>query len=137
MEREGWGCGESIVLKNNIHIPPSLFAKEKKDEALMSQNNQVHVRHSTPDGAPVFTPKTELADEFEELSNGAGEKEKVIHKQHPSSFTGTDLAEHLDRLGKKKIVLAGMDISNSICYFTTYLLTLFPQQELMNADRAN
>ena len=28
-------------------------------------------------------------------------------KQHPSSFTGTDLGEHLDKLGKKKIVLAG------------------------------
>jgi len=31
----------------------------------------------------------------------------VIHKQHPSSFTGTDLNEHLEKLGKKKIVLAG------------------------------
>ena len=31
----------------------------------------------------------------------------MVLKQHPSSFTGTDLAEHLDKLGKKKIVLAG------------------------------
>lgn len=69
--------------------------------------HQVHVRHSTPDGAPLFTPRTELADEFPELTKGASESEKVVHKQHPSSFTGTDLAEHLDKLGKKKIVLAG------------------------------
>ncbi len=68
---------------------------------------QVHVRHSTPDGAPLFTPGTELADEFEELTAGAGEKEKVIHKQHPSAFTGTDLGGHLEGLGKRKIVLAG------------------------------
>lgn len=34
----------------------------------------VHVRHSTPDGAPLFTPGTELADEFEELEPREGEK---------------------------------------------------------------
>ncbi|KAF6217481.1 hypothetical protein HO133_006819 [Letharia lupina] len=71
----------------------------------------VHVRHSTPDGAPLFTPKTELAEEFEELTQGAGASEKVVHKQHPSSFTGTDLHEHLDKLGKKKI--AHVCISNT------------------------
>lgn len=32
----------------------------------------------------------------------------MIHKQQPSSFTGTDLNEHLKKLGKNKIVLAGM-----------------------------
>ena len=31
----------------------------------------------------------------------------MVLKQHPSSFTGTDLGEHLESLGKKKIVLAG------------------------------
>jgi hypothetical protein len=36
----------------------------------------VHVLHDTPEGAPLFTPKTELAEEFSELSKG-GEKEKV------------------------------------------------------------
>lgn len=29
-------------------------------------------------------------------------------KQHPSAFTDTDLEKHLEKLGKKKIVLAGM-----------------------------
>jgi len=36
-----------------------------------------------------------------------GRVAQVIHKQHPSSFTGTDLSEHLEKVGKKKIVLAG------------------------------
>jgi len=36
----------------------------------------VHVRHATPDGAPLFTPGTELAEEFSELSEGS-DKEKV------------------------------------------------------------
>ena len=34
----------------------------------------VHVKHSTPDGAPLFTPGTELAEEFEELKPREGEK---------------------------------------------------------------
>lgn len=83
--------------------------KQGREEELIPpfHPHQVHVLHSTPSGAPLFTPNTELADEFLELAKDAGESEKVIHKQHPSSFTGTDLAEHLDKLGKKKIVLAG------------------------------
>ena len=32
----------------------------------------------------------------------------MVVKQHPSAFTGTDLDAHLEKLGKKKIVLAGM-----------------------------
>lgn len=38
----------------------------------------VHVTHSVPDGAPVFTPKTKLAEEYEELTPEKGEK--VIEK---------------------------------------------------------
>ena len=37
----------------------------------------VHVKHSTPDGAPLFTPGTELAEEFEELKPREGEKVSV------------------------------------------------------------
>lgn len=62
----------------------------------------VHVTHTTPDGAPVFTPGTELAEEFEELKPRSGEK--VVTKIHPSAFADTDLHEHL---GGGKIVLTG------------------------------
>ena len=37
-----------------------------------------------------------------------GPEEIVVTKQHPSAFTGTGLASHLERLGKRRIVLAGM-----------------------------
>lgn len=36
----------------------------------------VHVRHDTPEGAPLFTPGTELAEEFDELRDEGG-REKV------------------------------------------------------------
>lgn len=38
----------------------------------------VHVTHTTPDGAPLFTPGTELAKEFEELKPKEGEKVSII-----------------------------------------------------------
>ncbi|KAL9125878.1 MAG: hypothetical protein Q9217_004977 [Psora testacea] len=65
----------------------------------------VHVMHDTPDGAPLFTPGTELAREFEEFGVEQGEAE--IHKPHPSAFTSTQLDSHLKKLGKSKILLVG------------------------------
>ncbi|KAF4446836.1 putative amidases related to nicotinamidase [Fusarium austroafricanum] len=65
----------------------------------------VHVVHDTPEGAPVFTPGTKLAEEFEELKPKDGET--LIHKNFPGSFTKTDLQEVLNKTGKKKVVLTG------------------------------
>lgn len=65
----------------------------------------VHVVHETPDGAPVFTPGTSLAAEFDELEPRGGEK--VIRKQFPGSFTGTDLGDFLKGTGLRKVVLTG------------------------------
>lgn len=67
--------------------------------------NIVHITHATPAGAPVFTPDTKLAEEFEELKPQEGEKS--VSKQFPGSFTDTDLKEYLDKNGVKKVVLAG------------------------------
>ena len=78
-------------------------------------NQIVHVVHDTPEGAPVFTPNTELAKEFDELTPRAGEK--IIHKQHPSAFAGTDLQEFIDGLGKKVVVLTGY--MAHVCVSTT------------------
>lgn len=97
-----------IFPTRNQKRPLDVLYTKLQTAEMWNNKPQVHVRHSTPDGAPLFTPKTELAEEFEELTTGAGAAEKVVLKQHPSSFTGTDLHEHLDKLGKKKIVLAGM-----------------------------
>ena len=65
----------------------------------------VHVVHQTPAGAPVFTPDTDLAKVFAELEPKG--HEKVIGKQQPGSFTGTDLAEFLKASGRNKVVLTG------------------------------
>jgi len=75
----------------------------------------VHVVHQTPDGAPVFTPNTDLALEFEELEPKDGEK--VIKKKYPGSFTGTDLQDYLVSTGKKKVVLTGY--MAHVCVSTT------------------
>jgi len=69
--------------------------------------NIVHVAHKTPDGAPIFTPGTALAEEFDEIKPRDGEK--VIWKEAVSSFVGTDLHEYLSGLGArgKKLLLTG------------------------------
>ncbi|PYI18238.1 Isochorismatase hydrolase [Aspergillus japonicus CBS 114.51] len=82
-----------------------------------AKQNIVHVLHRTPAGAPVFTPDTPLAEEFEELQPRPDEK--VIFKHFPSSFAQTELHEHLQGLGAvgKKIVLVGY--MAHVCVSTT------------------
>lgn len=63
----------------------------------------------------MFTPGTELAKEFSELTPKDGEK--VIEKHHPSSFAGTDLDAFLKKEGKSKIVLTGY--MAHVCVSTT------------------
>ncbi|CAG8046232.1 unnamed protein product [Penicillium salamii] len=79
--------------------------------------NIVHVFHEVPEGAPVFTPNTALAQEFEELTPKASEK--VVTKHFPSSFAKTDLHDYLQGLGDvgKKVVLVGY--MAHVCVSTT------------------
>lgn len=80
-------------------------------------HNIVHITHQVPDGAPVFTPGTPLAQPFAELAPQAGEKH--IWKQQPGAFTGTDLDAHLEKLGgaAKTVVLCGY--MAHVCVSTT------------------
>jgi nicotinamidase-related amidase len=71
--------------------------------------------HQTPPGAPVFTSGTPLFDEFDELTPNAWEK--VITKNYPGSFTGTDLEEYLKGTGRNKVVLVGY--MAHVCVSTT------------------
>jgi nicotinamidase-related amidase len=71
--------------------------------------NIVHIVHEVPEGAPVFTPGTDLAKEFSELTPKEGEK--VFKKNFPSSFAKTGLKEYLDSIGIEKIVVHGEWIS--------------------------
>lgn len=65
----------------------------------------IHIVHAVPDGAPIFTPGTELAAEFDELKPIEGES--VVTKQFPGSFTSTNLEELLKATKRSKIVLTG------------------------------
>jgi nicotinamidase-related amidase len=79
-------------------------------EKYRSANGQVvHVVHDTSPEAPVFTTGTKLAEEFEELTPRDGEK--IVHKNYASSFADTDLQQHLESIGLKKIVLTGYMVS--------------------------
>lgn len=69
----------------------------------------VHVVHVVPEGAPIFTPGTELATEFDELKPADGES--VVTKQFPGSFTGTNLENLLKDTKRSKIVLTGYMVS--------------------------
>jgi nicotinamidase-related amidase len=75
----------------------------------------VHVVHDTSKEAPVFTIGTPLAQEFAEVAAKPGEK--VVHKVHPGSFADTDLDEHLQKSGQKKVVLCGY--MAHVCVSTT------------------
>jgi len=44
------------------------------DKYRQANGKIVHVTHQVPDGAPVFTPGTDLAEEFDELKPREGEK---------------------------------------------------------------
>lgn len=82
-----------------------------------SGQNVVHITHKVPDGAPVFTPDTPLAAEFDELKPKDGEA--VVEKQQPGSFTGTQLDEILQKRTdkSKKVVLTGY--MAHVCVSTT------------------
>lgn len=75
----------------------------------------VHIVHDTPEGAPVFTPKTALAEEFAELAPKSGEA--LVHKNYPGSFTATTLEEEIKKSGKNKVVLVGY--MAHVCVSTT------------------
>ncbi|KAG7085696.1 hypothetical protein E1B28_003241 [Marasmius oreades] len=75
----------------------------------------VHVLHQTPDGAPLFTPGTDLAEEMKEVK--AKDAEEIIWKNYPGSFTGTRLGELLKGWGTKKVVLVGY--MAHVCVSTT------------------
>ncbi|PGG98391.1 hypothetical protein AJ80_09541 [Polytolypa hystricis UAMH7299] len=93
----------------------SLLEKYRATAKQTGKQNVVHIVHKTPDGAPVFTTGTQLAEEFDELKPVEGEK--LITKLFPNAFAGTDLHEYLQSLGAKKIVLVGY--MAHVCVSTT------------------
>lgn len=67
----------------------------------------VHIQHlSTRDGATFFIPGTLGANLHDEVQPQVGEK--VIQKHYPNSFRETDLLAHLQNMGVRPLVIAGM-----------------------------
>ena len=75
----------------------------------------VHILHQTPEGAPIFTPGTTLAEEFPNLKAQHGEE--VVWKMHPGSFADTNLEDILKGWGIKKLVITGY--MAHVCVSTT------------------
>ncbi len=75
------------------------FRKEK--------NPVFHIRHlSVRPGSTFFIPGTKGADIHASVAPKAGEA--IVEKNFPNSFRGTGLAEKLEGLGVKNLVVAGM-----------------------------
>lgn len=66
----------------------------------------VHVKHSTPDGAPLFTPGTELAEEFEELMPRDGEK-VCSPQSNEKVMVGSRAGQERKRVGADRGLVAG------------------------------
>ena len=67
----------------------------------------IHIRHiSLRPGAAFFLPDTPGVAFHENVEPEGGEK--VIVKYYPNSFRGTDLQEHLQKEGIRRLVMAGM-----------------------------
>lgn len=67
----------------------------------------VHVLHvSEYPGATFFLPGTAGAEARGSLAPARGEE--VVVKRHVNSYRGTDLRERLERLGVRRLVIAGM-----------------------------
>lgn len=94
-----------------------LLTRYRSSSSPHNGKNIIHITHKVPEGAPVFTPNTPLAEEFAEITPASGEK--VISKSHPSAFASTGLHEYLSSLGEvgKKIVLVGY--MAHVCISTT------------------
>ncbi|KAF2431510.1 Isochorismatase hydrolase [Tothia fuscella] len=100
-----------LKISNISTSRPAIAALLEKYRA--ANGKIIHVKHSVPEGAPVFTPSTELAEEFEEVA--AKGKEEVINKSYPGSFAETRLKELLG--DDKKLVLVGY--MAHVCVSTT------------------
>ncbi|PTX92697.1 cysteine hydrolase family protein [Opitutus sp. ER46] len=75
----------------------------------------IHIQHLSPADSRLFaagSPGAEFAPGAQPLAG-----ETVIPKQRPSAFAGTTLAESLQRLGRRELILAGA--MTHMCVSTT------------------
>ncbi|WOO77176.1 putative isochorismatase family protein YddQ [Vanrija pseudolonga] len=104
-----------LAVTNTETSRPAIAALLEKYRA--GGGHIVHVVHQVPEGTPVFTPGTELAEEFDELKPAGGPNETVVVKKFPGSFAETNLDDIVKKTGLKKLVLVGY--MAHVCISTT------------------
>ncbi len=88
-------------------LKASLNAKALLEDFRARELPIVHIRHvSTRPDATFFIPGTHGAEIHETVAPRHGEK--VMEKNFPNSFRGTDLLDHLRSEGVTDLVLCGM-----------------------------
>jgi len=105
----------ALAVSNLATSRPAIAGLLRRYRAASSPS--IHVVHKTPAGAPVFTPGTELAKEFDELQPQPSGAEVVIEKQFPGAFTKTTLQAEIDKTGRRKVVFTGY--MAHVCVSTT------------------
>lgn len=90
-------CGN---VESTRKVITQLLEQYRKDNAPV-----IHICHKTPEGAPLFTPNTQLSEIFDELKPKEGEP--VVWKQAPGAFTGTELDAEIKKTGKSQVVVTG------------------------------
>ncbi|WP_406843406.1 cysteine hydrolase family protein [Flavobacterium soyae] len=87
-------------------IGASENAKKLLEHFRKENGTVVHVQHISGEGVPFFIPGTQGVEIHENVKPLLGEK--VITKQFPNSFRGTDLLEYLQSKEITHLVIAGM-----------------------------
>ena len=87
-------------------IAASENAKKLLEHFRKENGTIVHVQHISVEGVPFFVPGTKGVEIHENVKPLA--REKVIIKQFPNSFRGTDLLEYLQSNEITHLVIAGM-----------------------------
>lgn len=108
---------DGLLKTGNVSSTRSAIASLLSAYRKEAPSHIVHISHSVPSGAPVFTPDTPLAQTFDEVAPKNGEKH--IWKQQPGAFTGTDLEEHLKKLGDKASTVVLCGYMAHVCVSTT------------------
>ncbi|CAD0002326.1 cysteine hydrolase family protein [Flavobacterium salmonis] len=87
-------------------IPASENAKRVLEHFRKENDTIVHVQHISAEGIPFFVSGTQGVEIHENVKPLEGEK--IITKQFPNSFRGTDLLEYLQSNEITHLVITGM-----------------------------
>ncbi|MBI9049567.1 MAG: cysteine hydrolase [Anaerolineaceae bacterium] len=101
----------------NVELHDSINTSLRIKEILVSCRKNmipvIHVQHfATKPDAPAFAPGTRNVEIHENVK--PLEPEKIISKNYPNSFRGTELEDHLKMNGISTLIVAGMMTHNCV-----------------------